>query len=569
MPSFAESVRANPELGKSDVATLQRLVTDWHLLADLSFADLLLWVAQPGHAGTTGAADGDGARDNGAAVNGAAVNGAAVNGAAEPTLFRVVAQARPTTGPTAYSDDMVGHTATAAELPLVAAALRGGRVVRDGDPQWRDRVPVRLEAIPVRSGNGKVIAVIARSTNMIGIRMPSRLELSYLQAASDLSTMISEGTFPPKDNRTDVSRLPRIGDGLVRLDPAGVITYVSPNALSAYRRFGFAGNLLGSHLGRVTARLAPSGGPTDEALAGMVSGEAFRATEIDSSDGTLVIRTLPLLRAGERIGALVLIRDVTDLRSRERELMSKDATIREIHHRVKNNLQTVAALLRLQSRRVKAVEARTALDEAVRRVGSIAVVHEMLSQGVEDRLDFDHVADRLLGLVADVSAPEATVTPIRTGHFGEIPAETATPLALVLTELLHNAVEHGLQNRPGALMLGVRRYRDGQLLGRGGAVQTTTGRPVNRAAQTAQPADDFPADVPGVTAVGFGADLVRIEVEDDGQGLPAGFDLKSSGSLGLQIVRSLVSGELKGRLAIAARRGGGTRVVLEFPTASI
>jgi len=544
VPSFAETVRANPDLGKSDVATLQRLVTDWHLLADLSFADLLLWVAQP----PTGTADGD--------------------GAPEPTVFRVVAQARPTTGPTAYSDDMVGHSATAAELPLVAAALRGGRVVRDGDPQWRDRVPVRLEAIPVRSAGGKVIAVIARSTNMIGIRMPSRLELSYLQAASDLSTMISEGTFPPKDNRTDVSRLPRIGDGLVRLDPAGVITYVSPNALSAYRRFGFAGNLLGSHLGRVTARLAPSGGPTDEALAGMVSGEAFRATEIDSADGTLVIRTLPLLRAGERIGALVLIRDVTDLRSRERELMSKDATIREIHHRVKNNLQTVAALLRLQSRRVKAVEARTALDEAVRRVGSIAVVHEMLSQGVEDRLDFDHVADRLLGLVADVSAPEATVTPIRTGHFGEIPAETATPLALVLTELLHNAVEHGLQNRPGALMLGVKRYRDGQLLGRGGAPQVQTGRPSARPAPAVQTPDDR-ADGARLPAPGFGTDLVHIEVEDDGQGLPDGFDLKSSGSLGLQIVRSLVSGELKGRLDIAARRGGGTRVVLEFPTASI
>ncbi len=544
MPSFAETVRANPALGKSDASTLQRLVTDWHLLADLAFADLLLWVAQP-PAGQSGADP-------------------------DATVFRVLAQARPTTGPTAYSDDMVGHTATGAELPLVVAALRGGRVVRDSDPQWRDRVPVRLEAIPVRSANGRVIAVIARSTNMIGIRMPSRLELSYLQAASDLSTMISEGTFPPKDNRTDLSRLPRIGDGLVRLDPAGVITYVSPNALSAYRRFGFSGNLLGSHLGRVTARLAPSGGPTDEALAGMVSGEAFRATEIDSSDGTLVIRTLPLLRAGERIGALVLIRDVTDLRSRERELMSKDATIREIHHRVKNNLQTVAALLRLQSRRVKAVEARTALDEAVRRVGSIAVVHEMLSQGVEDRLDFDHVADRLLGLVADVSAPEATVTPIRTGHFGEIPAETATPLALVLTELLHNAVEHGLQNRPGALMLGVRRYRDGHLLGRGGAVPRPTGRPVTRPVAEASSEDsaDDPGDF-GLPAPGLGTDLVHIEVEDDGQGLPDGFDLKSSGSLGLQIVRSLVSGELDGRLEIAARRGGGTRVVLEFLTASI
>ena len=72
---------------------------------------------------------------------------------------------------------------------------------------------------------------------------------------------------------------------------------------------------------------------------------------------------------GDRIGALVLLRDVTELRRRERELMTKDATIREIHHRVKNNLQTVAALLRLQARRLRIPEGRAALEEAVRRVG--------------------------------------------------------------------------------------------------------------------------------------------------------------------------------------------------------
>ena len=74
---------------------------------------------------------------------------------------------------------------------------------------------------------------------------------------------------------------------------------------------------------------------------------------------------------GEHIGALVLLRDVTDLRRRDRELVTKDATIREIHHRVKNNLQTVAALLRLQARRLDVPEARAALEEAVRRVGSV------------------------------------------------------------------------------------------------------------------------------------------------------------------------------------------------------
>jgi len=500
MPSLSDVARQHGHLETAAVGWLQRLVADWHLVADLSFADLLLWVPDP-----------------------------------PAERLCVGAQARPTTGPTAYSDDLVGQMLPAGHRPLVLRALQTQRICRDDDPQWRDAVPVRLEAVPVRFED-RVIAVIARSTNMLGIRMPSRLELAYLQAATDLSVMISEGTFPSTADRTDLPSLPRIGDGMVRLDPAGIATYASPNALSAYRRFGFAGNLLGSHLGRVTARLAPSDSATDEALADMVSGEAFRATEIDSPDGTLVLRSVPLLRTGERIGALVLVRDITDLRSRERELLSKDATIREIHHRVKNNLQTVAALLRLQARRTTAPEARSSLEEAVRRVGSIAVVHETLSQGVEDSVDFDHVADRLLGLVADVSAPEATVTPIRTGSFGPVASDKATPLALVLTEILHNAVEHGLQNSPGALMLDVTRTasHDG-----------------------ARPRGRFDTGAAGV-------DHLRVVVEDDGQGIPDDFSLATTTSLGLQIVRSLVAGELDGTLEIGPRPGGGTTVVLLF-----
>ena len=73
------------------------------------------------------------------------------------------------------------------------------------------------------------------------------------------------------------------------------------------------------------------------------------------------------------------MRDVSELRRRDRLLLSKDATIREIHHRVKNNLQTIASLLRLQGRRLASVEAKQAIDESVRRIRSIALVHETLA----------------------------------------------------------------------------------------------------------------------------------------------------------------------------------------------
>ena len=75
-------------------------------------------------------------------------------------------------------------------------------------------------------------------------------------------------------------------------------------------------------------------------------------------------------------------------------LLSKDATIREIHHRVKNNLQTVSALLRLQSRRMTTDEARQGLEQAMRRVATIATVHEALSQGLTQNVDFDELIER-------------------------------------------------------------------------------------------------------------------------------------------------------------------------------
>jgi len=236
------------------------------------------------------------------------------------------------------------------------------------------------------------------------------------------------------------------------------------------------------------------------------------------------MRAIPLVVAGARSGALILLRDVTELRHRERELITKDATIREIHHRVKNNLQTVAALLRLQARRLRAPEARAALDEAVRRVGSIAIVHETLSHAPDEVVDFDEVAGRVAMMAAEVAAPESRVKPGLSGEFGLLPAAVATPLALVLTELLQNALQHGLTKSTGRALAGslevAARRVNGQL---------------------------------------------TVTVTDNGAGLPEHFNLESTTSLGLQIVRTLVVAELGGRLEISPQPGGGTRVGVEIP----
>jgi two-component sensor histidine kinase len=489
VPSLPELVRDHTDLGADDVAWLGLLQADWQIIADLSFADLVLWLP-----------DRDG------------------------TGYWAAGQMRPTTGPTALVDDVVGNFVETGRRSLLDAALRDGRIAREGDPEWRDDVPVRVEAIPVRRG-GQIIALVARNTNLHGVRTPSRLELSYLQTASELTQMIAHGSFPYPGQRSDHADSPRVGDGFIRVDAAGKVTYASPNAMSVYRKLGLTTDLAGEHLADVTRQLVPPQlRPDEESISAVLGGRMPRDTEIGNHKGTVIVRSIPLRPTGEHTGALILLRDVTDLRSRDRELVTKDATIREIHHRVKNNLQTVAALLRLQARRIDSASGREALDEAVRRVGAIAVVHETLSQTYEEEVEFDSVADQLLALVSEVGARESehagAVRLRRTGSFGTIGSDLATPLAMVLTEVLQNAMEHGFAGgRPGTIEVAARNTDAG----------------------------------------------LDVHVVDDGVGLPDGFDLATSSSLGLSIVRTLV-GELGGTLQIGRREDGpGTVVGLTLP----
>ncbi len=485
--SFPELVRLRTDLGPEDVTWLQLLQADWQIIADLSFADLVLWL-----------------RDR------------------EDDGFWACAQMRPTTGPTAYVDDIVGTHVAAGRRSLLDQAWSQRRIVREGDPEWRDEVPVRGEAIPVVRA-GTVIGVVARHTNLLGVRTPSRLELSYLQTAADLTSMIAAGEFPAPGQRSDHADSPRVGDGFLRVDADARVVYASPNAQSVYRRLGLSGDLAGQLLPDLTRDLVPARRrPDEETLSAVLGGRAHRDVEIATDGAALIVRSIPLRPGGNHEGGLILVRDVTELRRRDRELVTKDATIREIHHRVKNNLQTVAALLRLQARRIDSDDAKAALEEAVRRVGSIAIVHETLSQAVEESVDFDEIADRLGTMVTEVSALTGRVGVRRTGRFGVLPSESANALAMVLTELLQNAVEHG--------------FADGEEAA--GTVEVRADRMVGR---------------------------LHVTVDDDGRGLPEGFSLDGSTNLGLSIVRTLVESELGGQLVMAARPDGGTRVVVDVP----
>jgi two-component sensor histidine kinase len=473
-------LRRQTDLDAADIEWLHLLLGDWQLLSDLSFADLVLWVP------------------------------ATVDG------WFAVAHVRPTTGPMVFFDDVVGRRPDQGRRPLLDQAFGELRIVRDRDPEWRDDMPIREEAIPVVS-EGRALAVLTRHTNLATLRTPSRLELTYRASADDLARMIAQGEFPTLGAPTGQRRgAPRVGDGVMRLDAEGTVSYASPNAVSAIHRLGHVGDVTGNSLMRIASEMLRDDEPVDERLALVVTGRVPWRTEVESRGASVSVRAIPLTEAGQRTGALLLLRDVSELRRRERELLTRDATIREIHHRVKNNLQTVAALLRMQARRLGDSEARAALDEAVRRVGTIALVHETLSQGFDETVDFDEIVARGLVDMVEVATREVPVRAERIGSFGRLRAEDATALAMVVTELVQNAIKHGLAQTGGAVSVEAERSRDDR--------------------------DEF----------------LTVTVTDDGSGLPGGFDPSTSG-LGTQIVVSLVQ-DLGGRITWGSAKPHGTTV---------
>jgi two-component system, sensor histidine kinase PdtaS len=471
-PAWSDQVGSTAELARPHAEHLRRLIASWQVLADLSFSDLLLYVKVAGE-----------------------------------ESFEICAQLRPFTSQTLYPNDMVGVRVGQPEQPVVERAFREGRIWRQQDPVLVDGVPIRMDAVPVRC-DGEVIAVVSKEGSPATSRRPGLLERVYLDAAERVSAMVCEGSFPWRD--APVEEWPRVGDGLVVLDASGRVTWASPNALSSLRRLGVTHVVIGSWLDDLGLGPTPVGEALDRLR--VLDGELARG-------GTdVVLRVMPLLEKDRAVGALVLSRDVSEVRQKERLLSVKDATIREIHHRVKNNLQTIASLLRLQGRRLDSPEAKAALQESVLRIGSIALVHETLSQELRDVVHFEHVARRICGMVADGLIPSGAGIGITvTGSTGTLSSDVATPLAVALTELLQNAVEHAYPN------------------GGSGAVVVELDR--------------------------VGDDVV-VEVCDDGVGMPP--EPSRGARLGLQIVRTLID-ELGGRFEVNSGPGGGTRVVLLVP----
>ena len=476
MADFSHILATRPDFDDDDREWLHHLVADWQVIADLSFADLLLLVQ-----------NGDG-------------------------KYVVAEQCRPSTVMTLRGDDVVGDTMPDDMTGELDAAMQSSVVFRSTVLRTVGKATVCNVYAPVRHNS-----MATRESN-------GRYESESINAGKQLYEMIPRGQFPYKDSVMSQRHIARVADGFIILTVDGVVRYAAPNAISCFRRLGLLNTMPGQYLSELGTQLLKENDPVPDTLPLVLAGKAAVDSELNANRSAVSMRSLPLYDNNGRVGAIILCRDVTELRRREQELQTKNATISEIHHRVKNNLQAVSALLRLQARKTQSDEVKKELQEAQRRVQTIAMVHEGLSQTADEVVDFDKVIANLLRMAVDLATMKDQHIEINyMGKFGMMPAQDATPLSLVLTELITNSVEHGFEGR-----------KEGHI----------------------------------TISVGRSGPNLNVVVEDDGSGLGSeeqGGMARSSGSgLGTQIINTFVTNDFGGSVNWEPRREGGTRVVLDM-----
>jgi hypothetical protein len=181
MASLAALLRDTTTLDRDQVSHLNRLTSEWGMLADFCFADLLLYVPT------------------------------------KDERWLIVGQVRPATGQTVYHTDWVGSYANATEQSVLSSAFTSGEIT-EGDVEVETLAdPARMLAVPVQCG-GTFIAVLTREWVERSARTPGELEHTYVTIFDRFAEMIAEGSFPYPSRGADSTAAPRVGDGVMSLD---------------------------------------------------------------------------------------------------------------------------------------------------------------------------------------------------------------------------------------------------------------------------------------------------------------------------------------------------------------
>ncbi|HJC40957.1 MAG TPA: sensor histidine kinase [Candidatus Intestinimonas pullistercoris] len=412
----------------------------------------------------------------------------------------VVAEAKPSYVPSSYKKTVVGLLARKENEPAVARTFRLGVATKQMKAVTQENGRTIQSVEPIRNATGdRVIGVLIREQRVDEQRQISeRLhfsEQSYERIANALAHMVGSNNWLTEC----------IDEALLMVDKSGVVTFRNSLARDLYRKLGYIDDPLGQPYENV--RLVDSWNDMDQS--------GFSVIETTVGRHSLSIKRIQL--DSEDMAFAVVIQDLTWKKEQEKALILKSVAIKEMHHRVKNNLQTIASLLRLQVRRSDNEETRKVLGESMNRILSIATTHELLAQSGVDQVKIGEVILNIKNnTVRYFARPHFDVNITLEGDDFEVDSDIATSVALIINELLQNSLQYAFQDREKGLV----------------RIVVTRGELYS-----------------------------RIEVIDDG----SGYDVENvrTDRLGLSIVQTMVKDKLRGTLDVESGPGG-THVTFEF-----
>lgn len=415
-------------------------------------------------------------------------------------FFNIYKQIRPLTLLGEAGADMTGQRVRCLEEPLVARAMQQNVPVT-GKREWKLGIFSSFRVFPLRDGFGKCFGALSFDTDD-----PDEV---MLRTALDFLMSVPVGSVRQYERLSPE-------DGLMVVDAQKVIIAVNNKARHIFQVLHVA-----DVLGRRTNDLA-----INWPLVGMVIDTGIAESKQFFMHGRLLLmKVLPVPARPKSNCAIVILQDITELHKKDEELLIKSAVIKEIHHRVKNNLQTIVSLLRLQERRTESSEAKSILQDCIGRVNSIAVVHEYLSQQGDGMIDVGKVAKSIYqALVSSMLNSDFVLeTDFATDNV-LLPSEKATSIALILNELLQNAIEHAFAGRTnGKLTV---RFNDS-------------------------------------------GSCYELLIADNGVGLPPDFSWQQSSSLGLKIIKTMAEADLKGSFALVPLADGGVQASVIIPKGGV
>ncbi len=487
---MSELAKVSSGLSEPDLKLLRNIERGMAITADLSRADLLLLFPR------------------------------------SPKSAFVVAQAQPHSIASLYDVSMAGAELTGAEAAVFTDTIRKGRSMRIQHELRPSGATVAQHVYPIRGRNGALLALFSVETTLIQLERHRHRHISFRRAIEWLKAMCMRGELACADQLSPFGEM----DGVMLADAQRRISYVSGIANNLYRRLGYLDDLRGKRLTYLHT------GDDEMASLALASREPLER-EAQEGPHTWIRKGLPVWppptvggwiqglsarrrRVDEVGGVLIMVHDATDERRKKQELKLKTTMVQEVHHRVKNNLQAITAMLRMHARRTENEETLHALHEAISRIQSVAVIHEYLSLDESQTINLRDVCQRIVAQNRAVNmTPGQQIRLSVDGPAIYLPSQQATSSALVVNELINNALEHGFETE------------------KAGEIRVS---------------------------LVDGGDRVRVEIWDDGTRLPDGFDLNTPSSLGLQIVRSLVQDDLRGTLSLQ-NRVDGVAATVDFP----